>query len=700
MVGRVGDGQAAVVGEAVGEEVVEHAAVLAAQQRVLRAAGARPCATSLESRCCRKLGRLRPARLDLAHVRDVEDARTRRAPPGARSLTALVLDRHLPAGEGHEPRAGRDVAVVQRACGAGPSAGRRTSALARYQRLAFLPAALVGLGQPAALGFMEGSMSARSLALALACALSLTGGCDRPRHPRQRPSDDRLAELRPSRRASTAPRSTCRATTASPTAPTLVARGHPPARARPGAPDRLAVRQLRRPRRRRRSTIAGHRRRPLRRAQRALRHRRLRPARRRRRASRRSTARSTRRREGIYSQPFADAENLERRRAARRRTTATSSAARASTRGDPPATSRRPTSRATWTRCATRSATPSSTTSASPTARSSARRTRACSRAATARSCSTARSTPTSTSTARCESLREQTRGLRARARIASSRPARPTRTRARASAATTRARRFDELVDARARHADPGGRRTDPRPVDGDDLLAAAAQAIYAKQLWPVLARGLADGAGRRRHASCACSPTSSTAATRTAPTTRAPTATSRSARDEQRYPTAVDTFLDGRRRTRGGCSTTSWWNSGYVELNCGRCTRSRARDVFTGPFTVDARRRRSLVVGTTYDPATPYRGAQAPGRPARQRPAADHARRRAHGLRRQLAVHRHRGRAPTSITHLVPGRRHDLPPGRAVRAAHAGRAGASAAAQPDAARPPRQPYVIRRAR
>src|SRR5262249_44817673 len=55
---------------------------------------------------------VRTRRLDLAHVRDVEhaDGRAHRemllANPG-------VLDRHLPAGERHEPRSGGDVTVMQ-----------------------------------------------------------------------------------------------------------------------------------------------------------------------------------------------------------------------------------------------------------------------------------------------------------------------------------------------------------------------------------------------------------------------------------------------------------------------------------------------------------------------------------------------------------------------------------------------------------
>ena len=60
-----------------------------------------------------QLERLRPLDLELAHVRDVEDAGV-----GAHGAVlgdhALVLHRHLPAGERNEPRAGGDVPVVER----------------------------------------------------------------------------------------------------------------------------------------------------------------------------------------------------------------------------------------------------------------------------------------------------------------------------------------------------------------------------------------------------------------------------------------------------------------------------------------------------------------------------------------------------------------------------------------------------------
>ena len=67
----------------------------------------------MESRRWSSAARLRAARLDLAHVADVEDPDV--AADGQVLLAdALVLDRHLPAGERHQPRPGRDVTLVQR----------------------------------------------------------------------------------------------------------------------------------------------------------------------------------------------------------------------------------------------------------------------------------------------------------------------------------------------------------------------------------------------------------------------------------------------------------------------------------------------------------------------------------------------------------------------------------------------------------
>ena len=98
--------------EPVGDQVVDDPAVLVRQQRVLRAAG-RDAVEVVREQALEQLVRARALDLELAHVADVEDA----AIGAHRAMLrddALVLDRHLPAGERDHPRAERDVPVVQR----------------------------------------------------------------------------------------------------------------------------------------------------------------------------------------------------------------------------------------------------------------------------------------------------------------------------------------------------------------------------------------------------------------------------------------------------------------------------------------------------------------------------------------------------------------------------------------------------------
>ena len=68
--------------------------------------------TSFESRPWSSSARRRALDLDLAHVRDVEDAGVGPHRP-VLGDHALVLHRHLPAGERDEPPAGLDVLVVE-----------------------------------------------------------------------------------------------------------------------------------------------------------------------------------------------------------------------------------------------------------------------------------------------------------------------------------------------------------------------------------------------------------------------------------------------------------------------------------------------------------------------------------------------------------------------------------------------------------
>ena len=96
----------------VDDEVVDDSPVLVRQQRVLRLSGREPIEVVREC-ALQELVRARPLHLELAHVRDVEDAGI--GPHRAVLLDhAGVLDGHLPPGERHHPRPELDVPVVER----------------------------------------------------------------------------------------------------------------------------------------------------------------------------------------------------------------------------------------------------------------------------------------------------------------------------------------------------------------------------------------------------------------------------------------------------------------------------------------------------------------------------------------------------------------------------------------------------------
>jgi pimeloyl-ACP methyl ester carboxylesterase len=168
--------------------------------------------------------------------------------------------------------------------------------------------------------------------------------------------------------------------------------------------------------------------------------------------------------------------------------------------------------------------------------------------------------------------------------------------------------RAFDDLV-ARASES-PLPRSDDAaRTVDGEDILGSAILMMYGKQSWPLLAQALAEAAAGDaslfgflsdyfygNHGDGSYDPGSDRYFTLGAA--------------EQRYDADVDTFSDG-----GYLSWSLfdhfWWNSGYVELPLGLFP-IEARGVFRGPFHVPDSAEPILVVGTTFDPATPYRGSE----------------------------------------------------------------------------------------
>jgi hypothetical protein len=123
-VGRVRDEQHVVVAVPVGDEVVDHTPTLVAAQRVLGLPGADAVEVPGQA-AVEEGGGARAAHADLAQVRHVEDAGggpdrrvlAQHAAPG-------VLQRHEPAAELGELRAGRLVPGVQWRAPGGPGRGR------------------------------------------------------------------------------------------------------------------------------------------------------------------------------------------------------------------------------------------------------------------------------------------------------------------------------------------------------------------------------------------------------------------------------------------------------------------------------------------------------------------------------------------------------------------------------------------------
>jgi pimeloyl-ACP methyl ester carboxylesterase len=163
----------------------------------------------------------------------------------------------------------------------------------------------------------------------------------------------------------------------------------------------------------------------------------------------------------------------------------------------------------------------------------------------------------------------------------------------------------YDQLVDELDAHPrDPG----DGRVVTGDDLNFVVTGLVYAKQLWPAIAeilaatqagdatvlRGWADAVWGRNDDG-----------TYDPGTDRYFTLSA----SEQRYSRDAAHYLDAGDNS-WGMFDHAWWNTGYVELNWGLWP-VRDRDAYYGPFRAAGDETPPLVVATTYDPATPYRGA-----------------------------------------------------------------------------------------
>ena len=170
----------------------------------------------------------------------------------------------------------------------------------------------------------------------------------------------------------------------------------------------------------------------------------------------------------------------------------------------------------------------------------------------------------------------------------------------------------YDRLVASAETTPIPAPAYTpDPRPVTGDDSRLATSSLLYSKQSWGPLAQFLAQA--QQGDASTFRAFVDLNNYGRNVDGTFSPS-TDRYftiGATEQEYPQGnIRTFLN-----RGAESWASfphfWFNSGYAEIAYALWP-AHDEDAYGGPFTIPASSPPPLVVATTYDPATPYPGAQ----------------------------------------------------------------------------------------
>jgi pimeloyl-ACP methyl ester carboxylesterase len=165
-----------------------------------------------------------------------------------------------------------------------------------------------------------------------------------------------------------------------------------------------------------------------------------------------------------------------------------------------------------------------------------------------------------------------------------------------------------DDLIEQADASPIPASNAPD-RPVTGDDIRAALAQEVYSIYAWDELRDALValeagDGAGIRAIADGFFGRNDD--GTYSNGTDKYFLLSA----DEQNYPRRIEPFLKAGRQSYQRYDY-AFWNHGYAELNWGLYP-IRARDKFDGPFRTTKRDPTTLVVGTRYDPATPYKEAK----------------------------------------------------------------------------------------
>ena len=163
----------------------------------------------------------------------------------------------------------------------------------------------------------------------------------------------------------------------------------------------------------------------------------------------------------------------------------------------------------------------------------------------------------------------------------------------------------YDQLLaEAEASPVPADGYPPDARPVSADEIRLLTAQLLSAKQLWGLLGAVLAEAAAGDGSAIRAL--LDQVVYADPAFGDRWFTISA----SEQRYPQGdLEAYLD-----RGAESWASfphfWFYSGYNEIPFALWP-VRDEDAFAGPFDVPDSAPTALVIGTTYDPATPFSSA-----------------------------------------------------------------------------------------
>ena len=169
----------------------------------------------------------------------------------------------------------------------------------------------------------------------------------------------------------------------------------------------------------------------------------------------------------------------------------------------------------------------------------------------------------------------------------------------------------YDQLIDQANASPIPAPRYTpDPRPVNGDTINNAVITDLYAKQFWPEIAQALAEA--QAGDASLFRFLSDEIAYGRDPETGTYDPGFDRFVAiysAESIWPKNLAVY-DREGDQAWGMFDHFYFNHGYLETGFGLWP-VRAKDAYYGPYNLKKSTPTPLVVATTYDPATPYRGA-----------------------------------------------------------------------------------------